>query len=133
MTRDESWPALLYAEVEKHKGVPFQYGTFDCCLFAADCVKAITGVDLADTFRGTYNDETGALKILAANGYCSGIATGKLGDAIDIRMAQRGDVVIRITDSIESLGICLGQFSAFASMEGLVFLKTLDCLRAWRV
>jgi len=43
---------------------PFQYGTNDCSMFAADAIKAITGTDIAAEFRGTYNDAPSSLRAI---------------------------------------------------------------------
>lgn len=39
--------------------MPFTWGANDCALFVADAVEAMTGVDIAEDFRG-YSDEAGA-------------------------------------------------------------------------
>lgn len=38
---------------------PFAWGGNDCALFVADAVQAMTGIDIAEDFRG-YSDEAGA-------------------------------------------------------------------------
>lgn len=43
---------------------PFRWGVNDCALFAADGVKAITGVDIAAEFRGRYSDEASAMALI---------------------------------------------------------------------
>jgi len=46
----------------------FAWGRHDCMLFAADWAKALTGVDPAAGWRGTYLDETEARAVLSAAG-----------------------------------------------------------------
>lgn len=46
----------------------FGWGTWDCCLFAADAVKAMTGRDPASRLRATYCNEAEALAIITAGG-----------------------------------------------------------------
>ena len=43
---------------------PFAWGANDCALFAADGIKAITGVDIASDFRGKYTNEASALALI---------------------------------------------------------------------
>src|ERR1700743_3011421 len=43
---------------------PFAWGKQDCCLFAADGVQAITGVDIAEDFRGKYTDQASAFALI---------------------------------------------------------------------
>jgi hypothetical protein len=52
MKRYEDWPQRLVAAIEAARGRPFSWGAMDCCLFAADVVLAMTGVDYAAGFRG---------------------------------------------------------------------------------
>jgi hypothetical protein len=43
---------------------PFEWGVNDCALFVADAVRAMTGADIAEDFRG-YTDEAGAFAAIA--------------------------------------------------------------------
>ena len=58
--RVEGWEKILHDTLETMKERPFVWGTFDCCLFAADIVQALTGVDYAAGYRGTYHSEAEA-------------------------------------------------------------------------
>jgi len=42
----------------------FKWGNCDCCLAVCDAVMAMTGVDPAEWFRGRYQTEKGAYKML---------------------------------------------------------------------
>lgn len=50
------------------RDIPFQWGRQDCCLFAANWVWHVTGVDPAAAWRGMYEDEDGARAIWGAYG-----------------------------------------------------------------
>ena len=54
MKRLEDWPERLAAFVEARRAMPFRWGQNDCALFAADAVAAVTGVDLAERWRGLW-------------------------------------------------------------------------------
>lgn len=47
---------------------PHVYGQNDCCLFAADGVKAMTGVDIAEDFRGYTTEQAALAKIVKVTG-----------------------------------------------------------------
>ncbi len=49
----------MAAAFEAADGRPFSWGSHDCCLWACDCVAAMTGVDPAAWFRGAC-DPTGS-------------------------------------------------------------------------
>lgn len=52
MTRFPDWPARLEAFLFANADRKFKYGEWDCCLFVADAIHAMTGTDLAVGFRG---------------------------------------------------------------------------------
>lgn len=94
MIRTEGWEQRLWAVTAAAVETPHVWGAHDCALFAADCIAAMTGVDLAEGWRGTYDTEAGALRIIAEAG------AGSLGDfaalhlpEIEPGLATRGDVV----------------------------------------
>ncbi|HEY1630792.1 MAG TPA: hypothetical protein VGF56_05720 [Rhizomicrobium sp.] len=47
---------------------PFAFGSFDCLLFPADCVRDRLGVDPAAEWRGTYDSALGCERILRREG-----------------------------------------------------------------
>jgi hypothetical protein len=60
MTRKLNWESLLAQFLESRRLQPYAWGTNDCCTFSADSILALTGVDIAEEFRG-YKDQDGAL------------------------------------------------------------------------
>lgn len=98
--RYDDWPTRLHAYVESMQDREFAYGDFDCGLFAAGCIQAMTGEDLAAELRG-YKSRREAIE--AMRRMCGSASICKLGDAIASRrglaevpvlMAQRGDLTI---------------------------------------
>lgn len=98
--RYDDWPSRLHVYVESMRDVPFSYGTFDCGLFAAGCIDAMTGLDLAEDLRG-YTDRRECLE--GCRLLCGSASIRKLGEYIAARyelgevpilMAQRGDLAI---------------------------------------
>lgn len=131
--RCKGWELVLIRFVESRHNTPFVWGQHDCCLFAADAVQAITGIDHAEPFRGKYSTAAGAARMLAQYhgiiGYCNSV----LGSCLPVTMARRGDAVAIETQSGTALGICLGVHSVFAAPDGLSYHPTLNCCAAWRI
>jgi hypothetical protein len=121
---------------------PHIYGQNDCCLFAADGIKAMTGVDIAEDFRG-YTTEAGALKTIKkvtsgsnvehAAEYCA-----QKYDLAELKyplMAQRGDLVlIEEADGLKMGLIHLGGACAVVPGEKELRRVPLTSIkRAWRI
>lgn len=122
------WELRLQAEVAADS--PFTWGSADCCMFAARCVKAMTGIDYARAF--SYRDAFGAKRSLGRYGGVEGIATHALGEPKSGLMAQRGDVVL-VQSPLNSLGICLGHVIAAQGRDGVVMLPITAAIKAWTV
>ena len=104
MKRYIDWQVRFLRFTELLKAVPFEWGKYDCCLFAGNAVLSMTGTDHAKDFRGKYNSEEGAQELLEEKGglvaYLDSVLTPK-----EINFAQRGDVVMVTTDLGDTLGI----------------------------
>jgi hypothetical protein len=124
-----------------HADKPFAWGSHDCALFAASAVEAITGVDVADDFRGKYTTQLGALRtiskvtggstIVDAVIHCA--AKHGLTEHAHPLMAKRGDLVI-----IDNAGTLIagvvhlnGRHVVSVSETGLVRLPITNIVRAW--
>lgn len=139
MTRHGNWAALLTTFIEERRFMPFAWGRNDCCLFAADWVKACTGCDPAVELRGKYSTALGAARILRDLGGVRGVIQS-LGEPMGLERLksvqdQRGDLVVADTGNGESIGICIGAHAAFVGASGLLFApfdfkKAAHC---WRV
>lgn len=91
IVRRSDWRTRLAELVIARRFLPMQWGSRDCCLFAADAVLEMTGVDFAEGLRG-YRTPKGALRALRRAGFSSVI------DYVDARLlrgdrARDGDVV----------------------------------------
>jgi hypothetical protein len=133
MTRLKDWPSRLAALVAAARARPFEWGTHDCCLWAADAVQALTGRDPAAKWRGTYSTEVGAFRVVLALGGLPVIAALG-GTEIPTALAITGDVgLVRWPDGVVSLGVSGG--AGRWLVVGDNGLETLmDCAsRAWGV
>lgn len=136
LKRLPDWPERLSAQIHACMKAPFVWGQHDCCLFAMDCVKAMTGEDLAAPYRG-YTSQIQAMRMLKENGGVAGIAeaVARKYDIPEIAptLAGRGDVCLFDTGHGDTLGICTGVNIFAPAFEGLVGTPALQALRAWRI
>lgn len=142
MTRSAAWQADLSAFLELNQYRKFQYGEWDCCLFVCDAVQVMTGVDLAEWFRGTYCDRQSAIARMRE--FCGkasllsvvrDIARAHEMTACKVLQARRGDVVLVKRASRVSLGMVAmnGKDVIVASRKGLWRMHMSEALRAWHV
>lgn len=131
------WPEALVAAIEAARHRPFAWGEHDCAIMAADVVRAITGRDWYEDWRGTYATE----EALAARVEPFGGVEGALASVmaafgaqeIDPAFAQRGDVVLVHIGNEEMVGIALDDRVAVAGLDGLGFAPRRMARRAWAV
>jgi hypothetical protein len=133
LRRFPDWPKRLHEAVEAARARPFQWGSHDCLLFAADVVRSMTGKDLAAHGRGQYDSDVSALRLIHNYGGMVPLVSKALGDPVPVLRAHRGDVVMYRSELGPSLGVCLGAQCAFTGPTGLVFKQRKECELAWRV
>lgn len=114
---------------------PFEWGTFDCCLAAANAIHAMTGKDFAESFRGHYKTKQGAALALKRYGH------GTIKDTLNSIFGPfkprlkigRGDIALVQTEQGDALGICYGGQIWCAAETGLQPLPTRLVLCCWSV
>lgn len=137
------WQSKLVAHINACAGREFRWGAFDCCLFVADAVQVMTGVDPAERLRG-YTTAQGAVRAMLRE--CTGdvrdvvrkMCSEYNGRKVLPQYAQRGDVMIfklgEPRDGMDfAAGICFGEVTYFVSEQGLAQIPTLNCEEGWRV
>ena len=136
MERYSDWEDRLRTYLDRVEWEPFKWGSHDCALFAADCVKAQTGIDPGEHFRGTYTDARGARQALRDYGAGTLLKTVKdwLGEPKSPHQAKRGDIVMQ---DATTCGVCVGQYSWFVGeeqgFERLAIIPTASCRYAFSV
>lgn len=136
MKRLPDWPQRLDAVIVEATAKPFRYGAFDCCLFAADAVRAMTGVDPAQSWRGCYRGLRGALQMIRREGDVPAIVTSRLGIApLEGHAARRGDLVWRPGPpaGYGAVGVCIGLHCVYPSDRGLAFMPRDEGRLYWMV
>ena len=140
LVRYADWPDRLTRFLESCRPRKFRYGSHDCCLFAADAVRAITGADIAAEFRGKYCNRKEAL--LLARSYSGQSSIRALIEralvdfpSVNPSFAQRGDLVLIQRRSDYSLGIVglNGRDILKPAEIGLASLSFTSAVKAWHV
>lgn len=134
--RYPDWPSRLFTFIESRRSTPFAWGSNDCMMFTADMVLAITGVDHAADFRGTYSTPEEARAIIeqltGANDVVGIIDT--LFKRVPVLQARRGDLVAStMQERGATIGVCAGGGCYFVGENGLVQHPLQSCITAWRV
>ena len=131
MQRLPNWQDRLSAAFARAHAAKFEWGEFDCCLWAADAVLALTGVDPAAGLRGQYSGPLEAYRVVRSMGGLAGI--GSLGGPpIAPLAAMPGDIgLVRVDKPM--LAVCAGAVWMVAATKGLHALPLDAALMAWRV
>jgi hypothetical protein len=142
MTRAHDWEIRLSEFLVENQDKPFVWNENDCCTFACNAALAMTGVDLAADFRGRYDSDLSAARVIIA--FTSG---GDLED-LAVKVAQqfgleevaplfarRGDIVLVPEETPNGR-----KALAIVGMDGWSLVgpgprryELKDALRAWRV
>lgn len=153
----DGWDSRLHTAIEAAKAKPFQWGAHDCALFAADCVLATTGTDMAEGLRGTYDNLQGAAAAMKRivkqdlGSRASGGAENSTGNLVEPLVehmaakhgarevkpafAQRHAICLYDDPGLgPALGVCLGHVAAFLHPDaGIVYVPMRRIRRAWVV
>lgn len=135
--RYPDWDRRLRDAIEAAEAEPFRWGYHDCCLLAADLVRAMTGWDPAEGLRGVYGSELEAARIIRKHGGIAELISDLLGTApVKPRKYERGDVVLLTPQQpghLEQLGVCVGDRAVVAGADGILYRPMTDARRLWRL
>jgi hypothetical protein len=128
------WEQRLAAYTRSHMRTPYRWGSHDCALFAAGAVEVITGEDFAHEFRGNYDDEPSAARVLSLIG-CADVAdlASRYLHEISPSEARRGDVVMIEGKLGPFLAIVDGRTAVGPAARGLTHSPVALAQRAWGV
>lgn len=134
--------------LQAQRSAPFAWGTNDCCMFAANAVRAMTGADIAEDFRDKYLDQDAAFMLIKAvtggESVADAIAHCATKHGLQERlsvdgqpqplMAQRGDLVAVSNGDTTIAGVVdlSGRYVACMGETGIVPLRLKSVVRAWR-
>jgi uncharacterized protein DUF6950 len=141
VNRNPLWNTLLAEFIQSRLLSPFVWGENDCCLFACDAVLAMTGTDLAANFRGKYNTQISAYKLVksyAGGGlaeFADKIATENNISEVALNFATAGDVVLVAGDQGDTLGFVElnGREVLATGPQGLMRVEKTNWKKAWKI
>ena len=124
MKRLINWEVLLNQYIDSVRDRKFEWGVFDCCVFSAGVIQAVTGIDYMYEFRGKYDSEASSQQALESIGKGNLYKTllskfGKPGR--NVAIYEKGDLVLY-------KGICgvvIGRKSLFITEAGLMLADTI--------
>lgn len=134
MKRTEHWPTKLALFIDEKRDQPFDWKLNNCGFFACDWIAMLVGVDPAEEFRKL--DDRALRKLIVKSDielFATAAAEHWGWKEVAALYAQRGDVVSGNTPDGPALGVCCGAKTAFAGKNGLVWLLTGECRKAWRI
>lgn len=133
LQRTRGWQERLSALTLERLDQSFEWGQRDCALWAADCVLAMTGEDLAAELRGQYSTALQAARTIDEHGGLHAIVRERLGDSINPMLATVGDVGLVVHEDRKGLAVCSGAGWLAQGERGLATLPFEAALMAWRV
>jgi len=98
MPKKIGWETRLDAFLRERRRMPFSWQHHDCCMFPADAIKVMSGVDAAERYRLKYSKEIGARRIVILAGGMEALAMQSMAaiglEEVPPLKAQRGDPVL---------------------------------------
>ena len=135
--RRPDWRARLAAYMAQVAVTAFRPGRHDCALFAAGAIEAMTGVDIAAPWRGSYRSLAAGRKALADAGFASHVdVVARLFPETGPALAHVGDLAVLpsdVPDEPGALGVVQGAGVYALRPSGLVLLDRLTIERAFCV
>jgi hypothetical protein len=136
MSRPQDWPMRLHLFLVEKRAQPFDWRTNNCAFFACDWIAILTGKDPAAAYRPQVDSALSAARAMA------GLTVEQIAEKVcaesgwpevSVKLARRGDVLLRDTDAGPALGVCEGAHVSFASKDGIILQPVKICRRAWRI
>ena len=116
--RKPDWAEQLNKYLTKLNTKTFKFGEYDCCIFVADAVLAMTGVDHMAEYRHNYETIEAGNVLLETLGQGSLFETlkSKFGEPLRGCYGRKGDIAFED----DSCGIVLGRSVLFIGEKGHV-------------
>jgi hypothetical protein len=130
MKRVNDWPTQLANFLLEKRKQPFEWGSNDCCLFAADAIIAMGGKDVAEDVRGRYKTAIGARRIMKNLGAANVVEllTQRLGKPDD--KITRGAIVVVESDGEQVAGVFYQKPWALTE-KGLQGMPIKSVIQSW--
>ena len=133
--RVDGWERRFATVIDGARYQPFEWGAWDCFLFASEVEMALVERRSFSDLIGRYDDAKSALRLLKSRGWISsGDAADEVYSRVPLLQAQRGDFVeLDGQGEMLALGVCIGRDAAGVGPHGLEFTPLSNGYRAWRV
>lgn len=137
MKRLPDWDIKLSEFLKENRERDFEWGKWDCCIFANACLKAISGKDvIPKTLKWT--DEESAFKAIKEYGGTLDKALEKAAlaagmEAVDVNFVTTGDLVVVMDENKPVAGISDGSRVMSPSDGGYAFSLPSTIEKAWRI
>lgn len=135
MIRRPDWQSRLVDYLGRASRTPFAPGRHDCALFAAGAVEAMTGVDLAASWRGRYRSLRGGVRVLRREGYRDhvALAAAHFRARVAHEVAMPGDLAAVPTPDGPALGVVQGRFAYVVGPSGLGMVPAASAVTVFEV
>ncbi len=130
------WEKRLVTYLHSVRNASHAPGELDCALFFGDAVRAMTGDDTVNSWRGKYKTLERGKAMLRKKGFADHVAYV---DSIfpqhdSVLFAQRGDgAVVEDADGNVALGIVQGEYVYVMTLTGLGLVKLTDAKKAYKI
>lgn len=132
--RVRGWFDALSGVIERHRGLPFEYGVSDCFIFPMDVAAAQLGFDPWVDQRD-YSSALGAAKRLHAQGFetVADAFAAKFAE-VPVMMMGRGDLCSVVQGDEVCGAVCVGEFLLGKARDvGLTHLPRSAASRGFRI
>lgn len=138
LKRNPDWRFRLGQILDTARALQFEWGVFDCALHVCNCIRAMTGVDPAASYRGKYSDEAGAAAIYGSSfeQFIAGIAAQLGCVEVPLTFARRGDLVFIDNKTPQgAIGVVSldARFAACAGQNGYCLVRMEHWKRTWSI
>lgn len=134
LMRLKDWRPRLDDYLQSIEGKGFDWAELNCAFFVADCVLAMTGVDMAAEFRGKVTDLASALVEMQRHGYVDHIdfAEKHLAE-IPVGEATFGDIAVVDGEIDHAFALFQGHALIAMTPKGKGFMPRRAAKRAFHI
>lgn len=112
--------------IDSNLNTEFEYGKWDCCIFAATCVEP----DFVNELLGQYDTQDGAIKKIASMGGIDAKLQELGWSKIDKKYARTGDLAA--TKINDNLGVIQGGEIVLLTLNGMTRKPISRAENVWR-
>lgn len=131
MNKVQNYLEKLNELIKASMEAPFSWGVMDCCVFAAKAVDAQYGTEIEKDTH-SYSTEIGANRFIKKHATSLETLIDTYLNPVEIGFAQRGDIVLFITDNGPTTGLMWLNGVWSTAPEGLRFFTDVNIIKAWR-